>query len=165
MGGAWQSARFLPVLASFAVTACGFQLRGDVHYPPGMQTTYIEAEDHYSPFYAELRSALLESGLRLADAPIGAGATVHVLKDETGQRILSVSARNTPVEYEIYYVIRYSLEMGGQESIPPQRLALTREYTWDETAVLGKSEEADTLRRALAQDLVALVSRRLATAQ
>ena len=165
MNGARRNLQRLFVLAGLAVTACGFQLRGDVHYPPGMETTYIDAEDHYSPFYAELRSALLESGVQLANAPIGAGATVHVLKDDTGQRILSVSARNTPVEYEIYYVIRYSLEMGGKESISPQRLALTREYTWDETAVLGKSEEADTLRRALAQDLVALVSRRLATAQ
>jgi LPS-assembly lipoprotein len=148
-----------------AVAACGFQLRGELRYPTGMAKTYIDAEDRYSPFYAELRAALLEGGLELADGPQGASATVHVLKDETGQRILSVSARNTPVEYELYYVVRYSLEIGGKESLPPQRLALTREYTWDETAVLGKSEEADTLRHGLAQDLVALVTRRLASAQ
>jgi LPS-assembly lipoprotein len=148
-----------------AVTACGFQLRGELRYPDAMAKTYIEAEDRYSPFYAELRAALLEGGLGLSESSQGAGAVVHVLKDETGQRILSVSARNTPVEYEIYYVIRYSLEIAGKERLPPQRLALTRDYTWDETAVLGKSEEADSLRRALAQDLVALVTRRLASAQ
>jgi LPS-assembly lipoprotein len=150
---------------SLAAAACGFHLRGDVQYPAGMAKTWIEAEDRYSPFYAELRAALREGSVELADSPQDAGAIVHVLKDETGQRILSVSARNTPVEYEIFYVIRYSLEIGGKESIAPQRLALTREYTWDETTVLGKSEEAETLRRALAQDLVALVTRRLANAQ
>lgn len=148
-----------------ATVGCGLHLRGDVAYPAGMARTWIEAEDRYSPFYAELRAALRESKIELADNPQNATAIVHVLKDETGQRVLSVSARNTPVEYEIFYVIRYSLEIGGKESIAPQRLALTRDYTWDETAVLGKSEEAETLRRALAQDLVALVTRRLANAQ
>ena len=142
---------------------CGFHLRGDVEYPPGMATTYIEATDHYTPFYQELRAALRDGGLTLTSEPNAASAVVRVLGDETGQRILSVSARNTPSEYEVYYIVRYALEIGGREVIPAQRLALTREYSYDETLVLGKAEEADTLRRALADDLVGLVTRRLAS--
>jgi LPS-assembly lipoprotein len=156
--------RGVALLLLAVLSGCGFHLRGDVKYPAGMATTYIEATDRYTPFYQELRATLREGGVALTSDAANAGAIVRVLSDETGQRVLSVSVRNTPLEYEVYYVIRYSLEIGGKEALSAQRLALTREYTYDETLVLGKAEEEDTLRRALAQDLVGLVTRRLASA-
>jgi len=40
---------------------------------------------------------------------------------------------------------------------------VTREYSFDERALLAKQREREVLQQALADDLVALIMRRLAT--
>jgi len=154
-------------LATFALASllasCGFHLRGDVTYPPAMAVTYIEATDMYTPFYQKLKAALRENGVKVTTDPGTAGAVVRILHDESGQRVLSVSARNVPREYDVYYIIRYSLELGGKEALAAQQLALNRDYTYDETLVLGKATESEVIRNALADDLVGVVTRRLSS--
>jgi LPS-assembly lipoprotein len=142
---------------------CGFHLRGDVTYPPEMAVTYIEAKDRYTPFYQQLTATLRQGGLELATDPARAGAVVRILDDESGQRVLSVSARNIPNEYDVFYSVRYSLDIGGREALAPQSAALHREYAYDETLVLGKAAEAEEIRRALARNLVGVVTRRLSS--
>src|SRR5690606_31910536 len=96
--------------------------------------------------------------------PEEATATEHILKDESGQRVLSVSARNTPEEYEVFYEIEYAVAGPDDvELISPQRLELTRDYSYDPTAILAKQREQAILREALARDLASLVVRRLAS--
>ena len=153
----------IAAVLSLLPAACGFHLRGDVEYPPGMAVTYIEAADRYTPFYRKLKSSLREGGVRVTNNSADAGAVLRILHDESGQRVLSVSARNTPVEYDVYYVIRYSLEMGGGEALAPEQFVLNRDYTYDETLVLGKGSESEVIRQALAGDLVGLVTRRLSS--
>jgi LPS-assembly lipoprotein len=66
-------------------------------------------------------------------------------------------------EYEVFYTVEYSVTSGGTELIPRQKLELTRDYSYDTTAVLAKEREQAVLREALAQDLAGLVLRRLAS--
>ena len=152
-------------LASLLVAGCGFHLRGDVTYPPAMAVTYIEATDTYTPFYQKLKAALRENGVKVTADPEAAGAVVRILHDESGQRVLSVSTRNTPNEYDVYYIIRYALDLGGKEALAAQQLSLNRSYTYDETLVLGEAAQSDVLRQALAADLVGVVTRRLSAAR
>lgn len=161
------SIRCLVAILSLALlpAACGFHLRGDVNFPPQMAVTYIDAGDRYTPFYQQLRRSLREGGLQLTQDPAKAGAVVRILADDTGQRVLSVSARNTPNEYDVYYAVRYSLDIAGKEALAPQNLAVNREYTFDETEVLGMQAQADELRNALAADLVGIVTRRLSSVE
>lgn len=162
----WRTqAWLLLVLASGLNAGCGFHLRGDLNYPPALAVTYIEADDHYSPFYRKLKAVLRDGGLRVTTNPAEAGGVIRILHDETSQRVLSVSARNTPVEYEVYYILKYAVDMGGREVLPPQQLTLSRSYNYDETAVLGKRAEADELRDSLAADMVGSVTRRLSLLQ
>jgi LPS-assembly lipoprotein len=72
-----------------------------------------------------------------------------------------VTARNVPAEYEVYYRVRFSASVDGTEAVPPEQLALTRDFSFDENAVLGKSGEEEIIRQAIASDLVGLVTRRL----
>jgi len=145
--------------------ACGFHLRGDVGYPPAMAVTYIDTADRFTPFYRKLRTTLRQGGVRVTSNPADAQAVLRIHHDESGQRVLSVSARNTPVEFDVFYLVRYSLEIGGSEALATQQLVLTREYTYDETLVLGKGAESDVIRQALASDLVGLVTRRLSSVE
>ena len=142
--------------------ACGWQLRGVTHLPDVMSRTYVDSPDRYSDFDRALRARLKSSGAQLTQRRDDATAVVKISKDLTGQRVLSVSASNTPQEYEVFYSVEYSVETHGNELIGTQTLELTQDYSYEETSVLAMQREQATLREALARDLANLVLRRLA---
>jgi LPS-assembly lipoprotein len=144
-------------LPALLIAGCGFHLRGAPDIPPEMARTYIATDDPYSLFYRKLRERLEASGVNVVDSAANATAELAILSDDTGQRVLSVSARNVPREYEVYYTIYYSLVSGAAILIEPQLKTLTRDYTYDETRVLGKEKEEQLLREAIADDLVRVV--------
>lgn len=152
------------LLIASQIGACGFELQDAPSVPPEMRTTYIDTNDRHSLFYRELRRELIDAGVELAETPSADAATFRVLVDDTGQRVLSVSARNVPTEYEVYYTIRYGIEgAGGQALLPAQDLTLTRDYLYDTTVVLGKAREEDALRRAIVGDLVRIILKQVST--
>ena len=131
--------------------------------PVGMERTYIATDDSHSLFYRELRMQLQAAGVDLVDTAADATATISILYDETDQRVLSVSARNVPTEYEVYYTIEYAIDGSDARLAEPQSLTVTRDYTYDSTLVLGKAREAEVLREAVAEDLVRIVLKRIST--
>jgi len=151
----------MSVVAS--LTACGFHLQGAFSPPAGMERTYIATGDRYSPFYREFDERLRAEGVDIVETGEDATATFTILADETGQRVLSVSARNVPTEYEVFYTITYSLDSGANGLMPQQTLTLTRDYTYDSTLVLGKAREEELLREAIVDDLVRIVMKQIST--
>jgi len=148
---------------ALCMSACGFQLQGALTVPPEMTRTYIEAGDQRSPFYRELRGQMKAAGIELVDSAIDATATFVIYYDDTAQRVLSVSARNVPTEYEVYYTIAYGLLTTTKNLMQRQELTLTRDYTYDSSLVLGKAREEELLRAAIVKDLVRVVLKQIAT--
>jgi len=128
-----------------------------------MERTYISTEDRHSLFYWELRRQLQAAGMQLADIPDESTATLTISVDQTDQRVLSVSTRNIPTEFEVFYAIEYSVDSGDTILLKPQTITLTRNYTYDETLVLGKAHEEQLLREAIVDDLVRIVLKQLGT--
>jgi LPS-assembly lipoprotein len=163
----WSSERLLKLVATVLAVAllagCGFQVRGAAQLPPSVGVVYIDTSDRYTVFYRQLTAAIRQDNRRITRDSTAADAVIRILRDETGQRVLSVSARNVPREYDVYYTIRYSVLVNGNEVLPPEQLTLTRDHTYDETQVLGKALEEETLRESLAADLVGLVTRRVSS--
>lgn len=164
----WSSERPRRVLAALLLLApavlvagCGFQFRGTPEFPPQMAVIHIQATDRYTPFYRELVTVLRRSDVTLTDDPAQARTVIKVLTDDTGRRLLSVTARNVPAEYEVYYRVRFSVDVDGVETVPLEQLALTRDFAFDENRVLGKAGEEEVIRQDIASDLVGLVTRRL----
>ena len=136
-------------------------MQGALDVPPAMQRTYIATEDEYSVFYRELRRQLEQNGVEVLSSPLDATATLSIHIDLTDQRVLSVSARNVPTEYEVFYSIEYSVESGEDVLQSRQFLNLTRDYTYDETLVLGKAHEEQLMREAIAKDLVRIILKQI----
>ena len=138
-------------------------MQGAFSVPSGMESTYIATDDRYSEFYRGLERQLRANGVQLVDTPAESTATLSIHIDNTDQRVLSVSARNVPTEYEVYYSIEYSVDSGEENLLSRQFITLTRDYTYDETLVLGKSREEQLLRDAIVDDLVGIVLKQLGT--
>lgn len=143
------------------VAGCGFHIQGALTTPAEMERTYIATDDRHSLFYRELRSQLQESGVELTSAVEESTATFAVLYDETDQRVLSVSARNVPTEFEVYYTVRYAIESGAGNLLEAQEVTVTRDYTYDSTLVLGKAREEELMRDAVVKDLVRIVLKQI----
>jgi LPS-assembly lipoprotein len=153
----------LAVLLSFVLLAagCGFHMQGATALPQGVSRVYVTAPDRLSPFMVELGQALERAGAQRAPSAREADAVIRVQADRTGRRVRSVAARNTPKEYEIYYVVDYSIERAGSEVLPVQRIELTRNFTFDQSLLLAKNREEEILRDAMARDLADQALRRL----
>jgi LPS-assembly lipoprotein len=154
-------AALVSLAAAFLLAGCGFHLQGSGSLPEGMRTFYVITADQVTPFAVELRRALERSGGQLASTAAEADTVVRIQRDRSGRRVLSVSARNTPQEYEIFYLVEYSVDRGGKEVLELQPLEMIRNLSFDETQLLAKDREEAIIREAMARDLAVLVTRRL----
>lgn len=149
--------KLIIALVVLSMTGCGFQMRGTRTLPAVMERTYIDTLDRHSVFYRKMRAELLLYDVEVVDSIADATAVFSITSDVTNQRVISVSARNVPREFEIYYTVRYQLNTENETLIDDATQTMTRDYNYDETLVLGKDNEQQVLRDAIADDLVRLV--------
>jgi len=155
--------RTVPILALTSLLAsCGFHLQGRQPLPATFQYTYIDTKDEQTDFVQDLRKALIATNVNVIRTKGSSGATISVHADELAERILSVSARNIPTEYELTYKVQFSVTTVGKALIDHEEISATRDISFNESQLLAKEREQEILREALARDLVALVMRRLA---
>ena len=150
----------VPILMLLA--SCGFHLQGRQPLPASFSKTYIETRDEQTDFVQDLRKALIASGSSVIRTKGSSNAVISVHEDELTEKILSVSARNIPTEYELTYRVKFSVVSEGKTLIDQEEVEATRDFSFDETELLAKEREQEILREGLARDLVALVMRRLA---
>lgn len=131
--------------------------------PADMARTYIATDDQHSLFYRDLRAALQSADVDVVDSMADATAIFRISFDQTDQRVLSVSARNVPTEYEVYYTIEYAIDGVDKNLLATQTRTLTRDYTYDSTLVLGKAQEEELLRQAIVDDLVRIVLKQISS--
>jgi LPS-assembly lipoprotein len=153
----WGLTPFLLLLAG-----CGFHLQGRQPLPAQFAYTYLDVKDEQTDFVQDLRKALLASNVKVIRTQGSSTATIDVHEDELTERILSVSARNIPTEYELTYRVKFSVVSGGKTLIDKEEISATRDISFTESQLLAKEREQEILRAALARDLVALVMRRIA---
>jgi LPS-assembly lipoprotein len=143
---------------------CGFHLEGSVPLPPSLAVVRIDAADTQSDFYFGLRKSLMAAGTRIDDGGKDeAAAVIHIVTDSPAERILTVSTLNVPTEYELTYLLKFSVSSNGHELIAPEEHRLVRDYSYSESALLAKEREKSILSEALANDLVSVVMRRLSS--
>jgi LPS-assembly lipoprotein len=147
---------------AYLLSSCGFHLQARQPLPAAFQYTYVDTKDEQTDFVQDLRKSLIAANVNVIRTRGSSGATISVHADELAERILSVSARNIPTEYELTYKVEFSVTSGAKTLIDHEEIAATRDISFDETQLLAKEREQEILREALARDLVALVMRRLA---
>jgi LPS-assembly lipoprotein len=152
----------LSAIALAATTACGFQLQGVTTFPDTLQAVYLDVPDPNSDLAFQLRRSLGAAGVNLVDERAEATATLRIERERYGRRVKSVSAQNRPTEFEVFYQAEFLLSTPAETLVPREALARERIFPYSERDVLGKQQEEDLLRDALARDIAGLITRRLA---
>ena len=146
------------------LSGCGFHLRG----PQALDfaTVHINVPEQ-SEFGAQLRRLIATTGTtRVEEDAARAEARLQILANDRGREILSLTGAGKVREYQLVQSLRFQLlDRAGKALIPPTGLSARREYTFDDSQVLGKEQEEALLSRDMQNDLVQQLMRRLGAAR
>ena len=151
----------LPALLA-GLSACGFHLRGDVELPPVLQDTCIESRDPYTGIARPLRNQLERSGVTVLETPEQASAVLKIVSERSENRVLSVGSSGKATEYELFNEVVFSLrDAAGKVLLKPQTVRMTRDLVFDETELLGKLSEADSIHREMLDSIARQILTRI----
>lgn len=148
----------LPYLITTQLMACGFAPRGSAGEAP-IGAIFVDATADV-PLAPLVREKMIEQGLTLTPERDAANVLVRLTDEAQGQRVLSVQSEGKVSEFELRHAVnllvikapdgefaRYS------PGLNPNRVSVRREYTFDDTGVLGKEDEASILKREMRDEL------------
>lgn len=157
------------LLAALAAAAslggCGFELKR----PPALRFRTIQLVGFAprSPLAAELtRQIAFSDATRVVATLPEAEVVLFALTDEREKSVVATTAASQVREFELRYRFRFRLAtQSGRELLPSAEILLKRELTYTESAALAKEQEETFLYRAMQNDIVQQVLRRLASVQ
>lgn len=150
------------IAASSALLAgCGFELR---QAPPlAFRSMALVGFAPGSPLGATLRRGLERAGVELRDNPAQAQTVFDALADSREKTVAASTAVGQVRELQLRVRLRFRVATPtGKLLLPASDLLLTRDMSYSETAALAKAQEEVLLYRAMEDDIVAQVLRRLA---
>jgi LPS-assembly lipoprotein len=150
------------IVALAFVAGCGFHLRGKRMVDIGVARAHVASQSADLTAY-ELRRLLGFAGIALAATPADAGVTVILTNERFERRVLSVDAATGKVrEYEVVFEVQLDVRRpDGSSIVENETVTLERDFTFDETAVLGKFEEEQLLMAEMRIDAAETTLRRL----
>lgn len=150
------------MLASALLVGCGFHLRGSSSAILPYQTFHVALPENMELGIWLRRYIKSSGGTKLTEIPEEADAILQQLYDNRQKTLLSVNAQGLAREYrlEASYGFRV-INPKGQVLVPPQEITLSRDISFNDSAVLAKGQEEALLWRDINTDLVNQIIRRL----
>ena len=154
------------VAATFALSACGFHMRGEVQLPPSMQRVHVQIADPYSPLGRDLEAALKRSGAKVENVPGDGIAEVTISALSLAPIVRSVGANAFVNEFSmVYHVEMQVTDANGKVLMPKQVIEHSREFTFDQTQAIGTSAEQDEIKKEMERDMVPALLRKIEAAE
>jgi LPS-assembly lipoprotein len=140
------------------LTGCGFQLRGQTALP--FDNAWVVASETSNVANALRRS--LSSQLKLAPNPTSARIRVALDREAYGKRILALSGGGKVREFRLDYRVYFSVtDSAGKVMVEPTEISLSSDFSFTDAQVLAKEAEEASLKRAMEQDALRQILRRL----
>lgn len=153
----------ITVIAVIFLTACGFQLRGSGN-GPGTTISSIYINDRGAYELGEtVRSQLALSGTEITEDNTSSEYTLELYNQNYDQSVLSVSALTGKVEeYQLSLTVRMTVRGSDNKTLlANQLIRVTRDYAFDDRAVLGSESERELLENEMSRQAASQIIRRL----
>lgn len=147
-----------------ALAGCGFHLRGPRPLP--FDSLYVGAPDTSELAVALKRSIRASGRTRVADTPQDAQALLSVVGESREKIILSLNAAGRVREFQLRYRFVFRVhDAKGRDFLPQNEILLTRDFSFNDSAILAKEQEEALLYRDMQNDLVQQIMRRMEAAR
>ncbi len=110
-----------------------------------------------------LRVQLRDSQVQLLEAPASAQVVFEALTDARERSVVASTSAGQVREVQLRVRLRFRVATpSGKQLLAADELLLSRDMSYSETAALAKAQEEALLYRAMDEDIVGQVMRRLA---
>jgi LPS-assembly lipoprotein len=148
----------LVLLLTLTLAACGFQLRGMTELP--FKTLNIQGSK--LSLSRDLQQWLKTNGVQVVENAENAEALLELLGEHYEKRIRSLSGQGLVREYELNYRVTFRTRDASSALWgPEQTVQSRRDFSYNDTALLGKLEEEERLQADMRKDAVREILRRL----
>lgn len=147
----------LAALIALSLSACGFALRGSYTLPSIISPISVVGDDSST-------QRDLIAGIQRAGGVIRAAAPLqlHLTDERITRQTTSIDSRAKAAEYTLFFELEYQLRYASGVPATPERvIRLRRTYQFDNTRIVGKFEEENTLIDDLRQQAVAQIMTQL----
>lgn len=146
----------------FALTACGFHLRGREPLPPQLHTLYLESNSPYSELTKQLRHVLQSIKITLASSPQAAPVTLQILTDNFNQQVTSIGTSGQTSTYLLTYTVSYQLlDYSGKVIAGPETVTNSHSYSITTNQVLGSINNQVILEGQMRREIIFQILDRL----
>ncbi len=155
-------ARFVPILFIAALlSGCGFQLRGVTEIPPELSPIYVQTSAA-SRVGRALQVALRGGSVEVTTSPREAATLIRILEEIQDERVNAVNSQGKVLAKDLLYRVSFdAIQADGGQLAQRQTIKLSREHVNPEEEVIGKAEEAEMIRRDMAEGMADQILRRL----
>jgi len=150
-------------LVVMVLHSCGFHLRKDVDIPAEVNLIAIKDLPVGSKISPVINSQLSYMGIQTLSQEEGANL-IFIVKDENyTRRVLTVNAVGQVKEYELVYVVKYSIKNvhHSSASINNQKITIKRDIRFEPNEVLGSAYEESRLKSDMIKTAADQIIRRL----
>lgn len=160
----WPMMVMVLMVVAIMLTGCGFQLRGQIDLPEPMRQIALSTPDATTDFVRELTGQLRANGVQLTDGPTVGASRLVIERERVYREALTISQDARVREYVLYLEVRLGFfNAAGEPIVDNEVVRLSREYRFDEQAILGSSREEEVLTQDLSRELATQLVRRLAS--
>jgi LPS-assembly lipoprotein len=153
--------RELLALATATLAGCGFELRQAPRLP--FRSVALIGFAPQSALAPALRQQLAASHVQVVEVPSRAEAVFEALIDSREKSVVASTSAGQVREVQLRVKLRFRVATpAGKLLLAADELLLTRDMSYSETAALAKAQEEALLYRAMEDDIVSQVLRRLA---
>jgi LPS-assembly lipoprotein len=150
------------LLTVLVVSGCGFQLRGSVDLPKGVEPIYIADVGSSSQVVIELRKLLTAYGVTLTTEPKQANYQIAILEQRADKRTAAIGEGARITEYQLIETVSYQLLNEKKQTVlGPNTITERKIMPNDPNKVVSSSKEEAILRRDMLRNLAAKIARQL----
>jgi LPS-assembly lipoprotein len=152
--------RIAALLVALALSACGFQLRGDT--PMGLKSLYVTTNAP-SQVATEIRRRLASGPTRLAPDAKSAEAELRILSESTEKTIQTLTGAGRVFDYLLRLHVGYQVtDAAGKAIVAPTEIEVHRLISYSESAPLAKEAEERLLFQDMQVEAAGQILRRIA---
>ena len=148
----------LILFLSFALSSCGYHLRGQVILPSWLNGIYIKNESGLRTLNSTLENQFKQQDIKVYEELILARYTLDITYADFQQHIISVSSSTTPRQYQLVLLIDFSVKQNnGLTVLPSKRVMVIRQVTINNNRILGSNFEENTIKREMQREAAYLI--------
>ncbi len=157
----------LPVilLVCFAVSACGFHLRGKLPLSDKIKVIAVKSEETTeTQLRQRVSEALTFAGATVVPDEATASAVLDLYKVDFKRTVRTIDSRGKATGYTLEYIVRFKVVSADGTALRDARpISIRRDYNFDPNQVLQKEDEERELKDDMEKELSQRILRQLST--